>query len=633
MIRNENVSVSINGQYIYPDSVSIVSSVNTPYGSLMLTGVSLPCVVGDVANVVVNGITYAYTITENTYQPRGKSSVRGLANTYMLETKEVAISSTLYTDSNTLISDNAGNVPVVNNIPNILFNEVTYDSDGSALGAMLDMLSVISGEYYEQNGTLFLDKFKTISQNETPVTTILDSEVITHSFTDKVGSTNQIKNVLINPITDDIYSIPQVTIDFDSEKNTGIILFNPSINASSKYIIQGITPTPFNSTSSAIYYTESFELNAETVVTTLGGIDSIVSISINDEPVLESDYENYPTHNKVRFLTKRTGQCVIKYQTNVLKFNITTDTDVLIRYKTALLNTKLDYYSKSYTDPETKITVPDDIVLDNGLGTVRIIPPFIYGRDGVILSTRNVNYDLIFYDGTYANDYDNLELITTYTLPSNAVANVYAKYKTGFFWDTAFLYNARMESVADVVVEQFKVDIQPNTNGQYQYTLTEAVNSDTVNAVSADGNKLTRGDEYDVVGDLFILLKDSLSDAVFKISYNVLKDKIVFPLPTPDNNVSVIQARVDGASTSLDFLNPSKNLCVVPSTITVSIAEKLNISVAQAYGGRVKGDFGELVVDYFGNVEVYISNKRIYVLDTSEIVPFSSITIDARGVI
>lgn len=628
MIRNELVSVTIGGVATYPDSVSVITSVNTAYNSVVLNGITLNGDVGDAIRVVINSVIYDFKLTENTYQPQGKHTIKGLGIPYILSETPVDFSSELFLDSDTLISDNSYGVTIVNNIPNIVFNEVTYNSNGSALDAMLDMLKVIGGEYYEKNGVLYLDTFKTISETETPVAVIQSNEVFDHVFTDNVGKTEQVKNVLINPITDDIYSVPEANIDFDNEKNNGIILFNPSITSTSKYVIQGINTQPME----AIYYTESFSLTDETVLTTLGGIDSIVSLTINDRHIQQTEYENYPTHNKLRFLASQSGQCVIKYQTNVLSFSIGSSTDVLVKYKTAILKAKLDYYSKTTTDADTNITVPDDIVFDGGLGSVRIVPPFIYGREGVVMSSENINYDVIFLDSNYADTSDNLDLITSYTMPlNNETVNVYGKYKTGFFWDASFIYNAKTEQVSDVNVEEFKVLLTPNGAGTYTYELLE--DATHFNGATADGVTIRRYVDYDVIGTLFKLLNNNLSDAVFKVSYNSLKNKLVFPLPTPDNNVSMIQVRAKDKSTSLKFLKPSANLCVVPSTITINIAQKLNISVAQAYGGHVNGDFGLLVVDYFGNVEVYVSNKRLYVLDTSEIVPFSSITIDARGVI
>ena len=322
---------------------------------------------------------------------------------------------------------------------------------------------------------------------------------------------------------------------------------------------------------------------------------------------------------------------MIVYQTYVLNFRISSNADVLIKYKTALLKTQLKYYSKTYTDPETKITIPEDIVLDNGDGTVRIIPPFVHGQDGVIVSSVGVDYDAIFYNSLDEDNYDHLDLIKVYTLPDGGKVGVYAKYKTGNFWDTSFLYTATSEKIGDITVEEFTVGSK-QYDGLYHYSLMERPRA--VYGVTANGKDIASGTDYDVNNSDFVLKNTSLSDATFKISYGTEKDKLTFSLPTPDNNVNSMDIRVDGVGgSSINFLKQSANLCVVPSTITVSIAEKLNISVAKAYGGQVTGDFGTLTVDYFGNVEVYVSNKRLYVLDTSQIVPFSSITIDARGVV
>ena len=631
MIINDVVSVTLNGNSSFPDSLNIVNSVNKAYSSCVITGLSLQGAVGDTLSVIINNDTYSFIITEINFEEFSKISIRGFGLPYKLETKQVNTSNTIYADSNSLIDMNKDDVTVVNNIPNIVFDNVSYSKDGTALSAMQDMLSVIGGELYEVKGALVLDIFKRIFENETPFASIQDGNVFKYSYTNKAPNPNKVKNILINPITNDIYSIPQVNIDFDEKLNRGIFLFNPSLNDNSTYKIQGVSV----SNKEAIYYTEIFSLNDDTVITTLGGIDSVISLTIDNVEVLEDNYEHYVTHNKIRFTDKRSGNCIIKYQTNILKFSIFKDTSISAKYLNAILNTNLSFYSEN-KDPENKIEIPDDIILENGGGSVRIVPPFMYGEKGVVLSSGGISYDLVFYDKNNAGDFDNYEFIKSYTLPlNNETLNIYCKYKTGLFWDSSFLYNAEIKDIADVVVEEFKVSESPKTDSHgnsptYYY---QPLNSNiSVNDILADGNSLYESD-YEMVGGEFRLLNHNYIGSVFKISYTVFKNKITFPLPTPDVNVTTIEAKYQNTTTSLDFINPKNNLCVVPSMVTVNVAEQLNVSVAKAYGNVISGDFGDLTVDYFGNVEVYVTNKKIYVLDTNSIVPYSSITIDARGVL
>ena len=129
------------------------------------------------------------------------------------------------------------------------------------------MVAVVDGEAWEVNGTLYLDEQKSIVSSPTIAHAVIDSEVFDFAYSEKRDNTLKLKEVLFNPINEDILGVTSVTLDYNDDEFKGEVYFNPSLTAGYGYGINGLGQRePVRSVK-----TEKIEVDDDGFITTIGG--------------------------------------------------------------------------------------------------------------------------------------------------------------------------------------------------------------------------------------------------------------------------------------------------------------------------------------------------------------------------
>jgi len=608
MIRNENVSVFIGTTQIYPLSLIVTLGIDKGYNTCSISGIRLSGNVGDEITVHINADTYVFVLTNKVYNNDDKVTLNGKGKPFILENQSSSDEVLDYPDSDTLIENERGSIDVTNNIPNITFGIQSYSKNATPMSRISDMVAVIGGEKYEVNSTLILDEIKSIPQSPDIAHEFLDSEIFSYSYSDTINQSVVVKQVLINPISEDIYSQPSITCEYDETSSIASVYFNPSLSSGDSYSFLGLAPTPPINTTKV----EKILVSAETQVHTIGGIDSVVYINLDGEPF--TDYVIYPTENVIRFTGVVTGEIEVKYNTKYIKSYVSASTNFVIKYNCVKCS--------------GTITIDNKSSVNTGTCKVYINSPLTYEDGGSVVCYADTDVTLVFIENVGDT---NIETVSSGTHDGGGALTVKYTYTTDLWDDTSFMNNITSEKSTQI----------ETTSGVIEYNEALGVYLVYIPTRITGINSILNGDvgitDYTYVDDEktpYITFKEDDAGKYVDISMNVDEVVITIPAPTIDSVVTKLDAAGCGGVATQDFTNNSNVLCSIPATFKIDVAEQLNLPISEISGKTITGDkgIGDKTIDKFGKIKVTISAAELYTIDCSSIKDNARIIIDATGV-
>jgi len=611
LIRNETVTISVDATPIYPTSVRVTAGIGKGYNTCEVNGVDLTASVGQTLIVTLNTIPYSFLIDKKDYGKHDKVTLSCVGTPATLEDESISDTDYAYLDSDELIESSRGSVSVVNNIPNIVFSGQTYSKASTPMSRLMDMVRVIGGEVYEINGTLYLDIIKTIEATPTIVHEFgaIAGEVLDYAYSDNRDKSVKTKQVLINPITDDIYSDPSITLYFDDETEKGEVFFNPSLSFENPYIIEGIQFRPPTLSGKV----ETIPVAEVTHIKTLGGIDVLLYITINGEPVDESDYVIYAGHNIVRFLTPKTGDIIISYQTTSIIVYAFATTTFAIKYQCVVCSGTIE--------------VVVDNIINSGACYAEIEQPLTYENGGTVLLAEGANATVIFVEEKGAT---NLVQYSQPTLAGGGVLTVKYLYTDEDWVDTDFMGSITSELSTNIETTSGEI-LYIDDLAEYVVYLDKPVQS--INAIFFGSQAIT-GYAYDDTGDVpYISFQASDVGKTVDISITIALVDVTIPAPLVGHPVTLLDViSCDGVATQ-QFMLDENALCSLPATFKIDVATLFDLKISDIFGETLTGSFGDLIVDNFGMVEVTVTTATLHTIDCANIKENGTITVDANGVV
>ena len=608
MIRNETVSVTIGASQVYPLSVSITAGIGKGFNTCRLDGINLQGSVGDDVEVIINTIVHRFIVDSKNFGKKDSVNFECVGLPATLDDDSLSAIEYTYLDSNELIESSSGTITVVNNIPNILFSGQSYAKDSTSMSRILDMVNVIGGEAYEVNETLHLEPITSIPITPTIAHVISDSEVLDFSYSERRTNNVLVQEVLINPLTDDLFSEASTTLDYDDEMGRGEVYFNPSLSQNLPYKITGLnTREALQSVK-----TELISLSDVTSFNTMGGIDSIVHIRLDGEPMSVEDYVLYDAQNIVRFLTKKTGELEIRYNTKSI---------TVYAYVTTLFNIK---YQCSISEGELVVDADN---INKGTCYTEIIDPLTYENGGNVLLTTNKDVSLIFIEEKGAT---NLVTHTTRALSGGGMLTIKYLYTTTDWVNKTFMSN--ITSSLKNTIETFSGEIIYDTELALHVIYLDKPLTN-INAIFF-GNVPIVGYTYVDSGSTPYITFDAgdVGKSV-DISMNIEVVDILIPAPLEGHPVTILDAVSCSGLVSLQFTLDQFGMCNLPATFKIDVAGSFNKKIQDVFGLEVTGDLGTLIVDNFGEVSVTVSTQGVFIIDCSNITENGIITVDSTGVI
>ncbi len=611
-VRNEIISIEVGESFVYPISLVISSGVGKGYNTCTMVGdTSVIGEVGDIITISVNGDIHTFLIDMKDYGKENKVTFKCKGKPCILEDISPTDTHYSYLDSDELIADSQGSIIVVNNLPTIIFSGQSYAKVSTPMSRILDMVNVVGGQAYEVNGTLHLDELKVIPMTPIIAHSFSDSEIFDYAYSDNRSSSNKVKSILINPITDDILGIPSSTLVYNDEAYTGEVYFNPSLTKGYTYTISGLGVRD----AVRSVHTETISVEDETYITTIGGIDAIVSIKINGVP-LDFDsgtYFLFAGWNVVRFNTIQNGEVEVTYYTKSVSVYAYRTTDFKITYQCTLNSGTIEVESGN--------------VINNGFCYTEIVEPHTYEDGGTVLISHGESPTLLFVEFKGATN-----LVTeTYTAIDGGTATIQYLYGTTD-WDEAdksFMNNIT-SSIKNTIETTNKEILYDEDLDEYVVFLDKPITS--INDIYFGSSALT-GFYYDDTGDIpRIVFQDIDVGKEVDISMNIELVELVIPAPTVGNPVRLLDVISCGGVATTEYILADNVLCSLPATFKVDVAESLGVPIEDCFGAEVTGDLGSLIVDNFGKVEVTISTQGIFVLNCNNIKDDAIITINSEGV-
>lgn len=609
-IRNETVSMTIGGTLVYPTSISITLGVGKGYNSCTIRGTSMTgFTVGDEVVVTINGMTYSFIVDEKSYSRDEGIQISCKGKPCKLEDSSSSDEGHTYVDSDELISVSVGAIPVVNNIPNISFSESTYNKATTPMARILDMVRTVGGEAFEVDGTLYLEPLKVISASPTITHAFLDSEVFDYAYSDKRDKSIKTKQILFNPLSDDIYSKPSAVFDYDVNLARGEILFNPSLSSGLDYSVTGLTTrVPSNS-----LVEEQVLVTNEIMLTTLGGIDRIVDIKLNGEPFI--DYTIYAGYNVVKFNTLQTGEFNISYNTrSVIAYALNT-TNFIIQYQCIQVSDTIDLSS-----------LGDSNIVNSGSCYSELSRDLSYEFGGTLRLTGGVDATIIFVEEKGAS---NINTYTTLNLVGGGVLTIKYIYTTDDWLDKSFMSNLSSVSKTVIEVATGTVFNDESLNKDIVY-LDKPITG--INDIYF-GSQVLSGYTYNDTGDIpYIEFQSGDFGKSVEISMNVELVEITIPPPTVGHPVIFVDVISCGGVATSKFELSDEVLCSLPATFDIDVASIFNVEITDIFGATLTGDFGDLTVTNKGTVTVSVSTQGIFTIYCDLIKDNGVISVDSRGV-
>lgn len=606
MIRNETVSVDIGGTIIYPKTVTLTRGVGKGYNTAKIDGTNLAGLVGDSVTITLNGDVYSFVVDAKHHSKNLGVSFDCVGLPATLNDGQPSADDFIYTDSDDLIEQSRGTITVVNNIPTIDFTGQTYSKASTAMSRILDMVNVIGGEAYEIGGTLHLEPLAVIPLAASDYI-FVDADVFDYSYSSNRDSTVKAKDVLINPITDDLYSDSTITLDFTDGDGKGELYFNPSLTSGFEYSISGVVArVPVISER-----IETFALTNETSIMTLAGIDTIDYMTLDGEPILVADYTLYAGYNIARFHAPLTGEVAIKYQTLSVTVYPTATTTVVVKYQCALLDIVLEVLSPVYS----------------GACSIEIGTPFSYEDGTNVLLSLGDDFTFIFIEEKGAT---NLVTEKVQLLDGGGTLTIKYLYTTTDWLDKAFM-NA-ITSLQTTFIEMLNGTVIYDS-GLLEYVVFLDKPIDLINDIYY-GNQALSGYTYNDTGDVpYVSFLEADLGKTVDISANVTKVDVTIPPPTTGHPVTILDVIGCGGVSSAELSNSDDNLCDLPATFSIDVAGSFSKTITEVVGKVLTGAFGNLTVDNKGEVTVTVSTQGTFEILCDAIKVDGVITVDSVGVV
>lgn len=612
MIRNEIVSVDIDGVAKYPTTTQITLGIGKGYNTCTLSGINIDATTNTTLNIIINSIAYVFIVSEVNKGRDGTATIKGSGRPIILTDETTGDDVFTYPDSNTLVTLSANTIPVNNTLPNVLFISESYAKDSTPMSRIKDIVDLVGGEMYEVDGTLFLDEQKAISLSPIIAHTFLDSEVFDYSYSTNRDKTILLNKVLINPVTNDLYSTTSTTLDFDEGEARGELFFNPSLKLGYTYSITGLNSRPETQT----VVTEKIGVTNETSIKTKGGIDSIIYITLDGIPlILDTDYFIYSGHNLIRFATPLQGEVEVSYSTISVVVFATKSATFTVQYQCSKIS---DYIELSV-----------DNIVNSGDCYTEIVQPLTYEDGGSVLVSKGRDVSFVFNVKKGAL---NLVTHSTQVLASGGILTIKYLYDTVDLSTTDKGFLGNITSVSKEVIETLNSEIIYDEDlATWLIYLDKTILS--INDVYW-GTQVLSGYTYVDTGVVPYITFNAVDvGKVVDISVTVGLDEILIPAPLAGNVLRYLDViSCNGLATS-EIVPSDRTLCNLPSTFFVDVASTLNLNIEDIFGATVTGDFGSLVINNFGKVEVTVVTQGIFTIDCTSIKETASIIIDSNGVI
>ena len=605
MIRQENVTAIIGSMQIKADSnLKITAGIGKGYNTCSFEGLNLVGNVGEQITISINGDTYVFIATEKNYAERGRVTIDGKGIPFVLENQSKSDEILDYTDSDSLIEGERGMISVQNDIPNIVFGNQTYNKSNTPMGRILDMVNVVGGEAFEVGSVLHLAEIAAIPTAPTITHSFEEGEIFSYAYSDSIGQSVVLKQVLINPITDDLYVEPSITVEYDEDTLTASCFFNPSLSVGYEYSFLGMTPR----TPTIVTKTETILLSEESYFRTIGGIDSIKYLKIDGE-VFE-DYILYSPYNIVRFTEQITGSVEISYTTKNITAFVNLTTNFVVKYQCVKCSGTIEVDDSSSTSSQNcKLDISSDLTFESG---------------GYVECYKDNDVKLVFVDTAGAS---NVATIREGTHAGGG--KLVIKYAGS--GSTTFMNNITSAINMTIDTESGTVEYNEDLSA---YVVYLSFKPQSIISVREGSISLT-GYTYVDADVPYISFLASDEGREVDISMYVEVVTISIPAPGADHTVTLLDAvGCSGVATS-EFTNEEDAPCSVPAYLTVDVAGTFDVPIINAYGKTVLGNggIGSHVVDEFGKIRVYISSAGTFIIDCANIKANAKITIDATGVL
>ncbi len=607
MIRNELVTVSIGGVSAYPLDLLLVAGVNKGYNTISFNGKNLDGAVGDTVIVNINGYTFSFILVSKRYKTKDDIYIVCNGLPFTLDNVSKSDDNISYQDSDALIEGERGTIVVSNQIPNIPLSSIVYTKSSTPMNRIVDMVNVVGGEVYEINGTLYLIEQKSIPSSPTIAHAFSDEEVFDFEYSDEIENSVLLKEVLINPITDDIYSEPSITVEYDEEVGIANVFFNPSLSLGNSYSFLGLIPRPVT----LMNKTDTILIDGETYINTIGGIDSVLFIKLNGEPL--EDYTMYSGYNVIKFDNALYGEIEIGYTTKQILCYVSSNTTFSIKYNCVISGGSIEVNESSLISNDCK---------------VNISTPFTYEDGGDVTCLKDTDLSLVFVEEAIST---NLNVISDSVHAGGGSLKV-SYISTEATWsDTTFMTNITSAVVS--TIETTSGEIVYNDD-LLEYIVYLPLSPLSINTIVFGSVNITG---YTYVSATIPYISFQASDLGKKvdISMNVEVVEITVPTPTAGHKARFIDAVGCGGVMSREITTSGDAMCNIPATFKVDVASEFDVEISTIQGLTVVGDngLGDLVIDYFGKVEVTLTGANLYTLDCSNIKTNGRITLDARGVV
>lgn len=609
MIRNEVVTIDVGGSFIYPQSVSMTFGINKGYNTCSISGLNLVGSTNDAVTISVNGEVSTYIVDRKDFGKNGKVTFSCKGSPCTLEDLSPTDEDYTYVDSDVLIEDSRGAIPVVNNLPTISFASQSYSKVSTPMSRIVDMVNIVGGEYWEESGTLHLAEVKSIPIVPTIVHTFVEAEVLDYNYSENRASSLKVKDILINPIIDDIYGIPSVSLDYDEDLFKGEVYFNPSLTAGHGYGINGLGSRD----AVRSVKTETITMDGDASLTTMGGIDALVLLTLDGEPILPADYELYAGWNVIRFLTNKIGEIQVTYYTKSVSVYAFRTTNFQITYQCTIT--------------EGTIEIDADNVVSNGYCYTEIVTPFTYEHGGTVLISEGQDATFLFVEYKGA---DNLVQETTEVLFGGGALTV--KYlHSGVDWVTKGFMNTITSASKSTIKTTKKEILYDEDLLEYVVFLDRPITS--INAIYF-GSAVIAGYAYDDTG-LVPRITFNAVDVGKEVDISMTIDlvEITIQPPTEPHPVTLFDVISCGGVATVDVTLADDALCNLPATFKVDIAGSFNVPIEDCFGLEVTGDFGSLIIDNFGMVEITVTTQALQTILCDNVKDSGIIKINSQGVV
>lgn len=626
IVRNEVVTVTLLGSPVYAESVQLTKGVGKGYNTATISGKKLTPLVGDTLVITVNGHETSVLVDAKDYGKRDKITLRCKGLSCVLDDELPSDDPTDYADSDELIADSAGSIPTNVQIPTIPLDAQSYTKSANAMGRISDMVSVVGGELWELDDVLQVTPMRTIASGETPFYSFADDEVIDFSYSDKRASDLKVKNIHFNPTHDTIVGKPDVVILYGaltlgSTAKSGQVLFTPSLSTGNPYSTSGI-----NGLLRYLQKTEQFILSSETVFYVEAGIDLVSLITVDGTPLTGADYTFYPTWNAIKLNTPTSGNVSITYSTKGLYFTVSRTTQVVASYECMVASGTIEINSSSSSrnpTPDGK-EKPDDKANEVTRSTFVNIKSLTYEKGGVVEVSKNTPVTLLFAESQGS---PNSKFIKTLSTGGSSISVKYI-YDSSVWSDESFMTGVSATVVESKAVKTGTVSTDPDLG--YIVYLDGEIKA--VTAVYFGHTPITGYTYHSNGGNSYVSFNSA--DKGKNVSIAVTVDIVRITIPAISSTAPTAHSLDAYTPTNLvtkDIDLETSTMKTLPSTFDINVVSLLGVSLDDAQGKTLTGDFGNLTVSDVGTVTITVANQGKFTINTGSVKLGTLIKVNSEG--